>query len=67
MYVNLGPADYVEVSVSGETYRYGPGAAKVQREDTATRDNGARYRYLNIVIPLADGEFPETTGHIRAG
>lgn len=66
MYVPLNPEDHIEVSIGGEVHRYGADrVVKMQREETATRDNGVRYRYLNIVIPLTDGEFPETTDHIN--
>lgn len=65
MYVDLGPDDYIEISLGGETHRYGPDRlVKVQRDDTNTRDNTTRYRYLTAVIPL-HAEFPENTDHIR--
>ena len=66
MYIKTLPDDYVEVAIGAEVHRFdSTKVVKVQRDETATRDNGTKYRFLTIVIPLADGEFPETTSHIN--
>lgn len=50
--------DEVAVTIGGVTHTYAGDRVTVRRDDSSTRDNSTRYRFLTIVVPLAD-EFPE--------
>lgn len=63
MRVDLKLGDSVAVTLDGDARTYGPGQAHVTRDETSTR-GGDKARFLTIVIPLRDGEFPETTEHM---
>lgn len=63
MLVNLNDGDSVAITISGDTRTYGPDAVKVRRDETSAR-GGEKFRYLTIIVPLHDGEFPETAGHV---
>ena len=54
----MQPADKVAVTLNGVTAEYNPSQARVSVDDTSDR-GGTKHRFMTIVIPLVDGEFPE--------